>query len=193
MSRFSSFSRNESESPYFSYVPPTVTQPPKDYLVAKRLFVDNRDAESTSVSPFNFKVYLGNDPSRSTGLSGYENVVSVELKGVSFPKIANERYVILSIDELNDNLLDSTSQAAHNAFAIIYFDSDALPTGTVKPFKGTDFYMKQLHFKPPLAQLNKFSIKFLKHDGSVVTGADTNGVTHASLLFEITCKRNRAV
>jgi hypothetical protein len=193
MSRFSSYSRNESESPYYSYVPPSVTQPPKDSLVAKRLFIDNRDIDPTSRSPFDFKVYMGgNDHPRPCGPIGYDNVVSVELKGVSFPKIANERYVILSIDELNDDLLDSTSQAAHNAFAIIYFDSDALATGTVKPCKGTDFYMKQLFFRPPLAQLNKLSVKFLKNDGSVVTGADTNGVTHISLLLEITCKRNRA-
>ena len=191
MSRFSSYARNESDVPYFSYVPSHVTQPPKDYLVAKRLFIDNRDADATSISPFDFKVYLGS--TGSSGLSGYENVISVELKGVSFPKIANERYVIISIDELNDNLLDSTSQAAHNSFAIVYFDSDALAPGTVKPFKGSDFYMKQLLFKPPLAQLSKFTIKFLKHDGTVVTSSDTNGVTHASLLFEITCKRNRAV
>lgn len=155
----------------------------------RRLLVDARDRwDAANTSPFDFKVFFGNDPARSVGIAGYENVSSVELKAVAFPKVANERYVIMSVDELNDNMLEATSGAAHDAFAVVYFDGDGLATGAVKPLKGADFYLKQLAFAPSLSRLNSLSIKFLKHDGNVVTTADTANETHVSLLFEVTSK-----
>lgn len=157
--------------------------------VVRRLFVDNRDRyDSANASPFDFKMYFGNDPERSVGIAGYENVTSVELKAVTFPKIANERYVVMSVEELNDNMLDASSSSAHNCYAIIYFDSDTLATGAIKPLKGADFYQKQLFFSPPLSKLNRLSIKFLKYDGNVVSTSDTANVTQVSLLFEITSR-----
>ena len=190
MSQFAGFARGPNEVPYFASV---VMSPSKDeQTVVRRLFIDNRDRyDATHTSPFDFKIYLGNDPDRSVGISGYENVVSVELKAVSFPKIANERYVIMSVDELNDNMLEATNSGTHNAFAIIYFDSDVLATGAVRPFKGSDFYQKQLLFRPPLAKLNTLSFKFLKHPGNVVTTSDTNNETHVSVVLEITTRVNR--
>lgn len=184
------FQRDPSDVPYFSS---GVTIPAPNsraqQAVVHRLFVDNRDRHNyPASSPFDFQVYLGNDPRASAGVQGYENVTSVELKAVALPKVANERYVIMSVAELNDNMLESTTPAAHNAFAIIYFDSDALAAGAIKPLKGADFYQKQLVFKPPLARLNRLSVSFLKHDGTVVTTGDTGGVDHVSVLLEVTAR-----
>lgn len=184
------YQRNPADVPYFSS---GVTIPAPNsraqQAVVNRLFVDNRDRHDyPTSSPFDFQVYLGNDPRASAGVRGYENVTSVELKAVALPKVANERYVIMSVDELNDNMLESTTPAAHNAFAIVYFDSDGLTAGSVKPLKGSDFYQKQLLFKPPLARLHRLSIKFLKHDGTVITTADTGGENHVSILFEVTTR-----
>lgn len=194
MSQFSTYTRLPTDKPYFSS-DVTLLPSPKGapaQTVTKRLFVDNRDRYGYPAgSDFNFQVYFGNDPSRSVGIEGWENVTSVELKAVAMPKVANERYVIMSVDELNDDMFEATSSVAHNAFAIVYFDSDNLATGAVKPLKGADFYQKQMVFKPPLAKLNSLSIKFLKHDGSVVTTADTAGETQVSILFEITTKMMR--
>lgn len=202
---FSAYTRSPAENPYFSSgvtllpaqskaLPGVVGVPDGASLtVTKRLFIDSRDRFGYPASaPFDFKVYFGNDPERSVGIAGYENVMAVELKAVALPKVANERYVVMSVAELNDNMLEASSSAINDTFAIIYFDSDALATGTVKPLKGVDFYQKVLQFKPPLAKLNSLSIKFLKHDGNVVTTADTNGETHVSLLFEVTSKVARS-
>lgn len=197
MSTFSSFAR--TEEPYFSFVP-GIKPPPQASTVhvasgiqLRRLFIDNRDRHESSASPFDFKLFLGNDASRSIGISGYENVLSVELKALAFPKIANERYVILRIDELRDSYLDATCSPAQDAFAIIYFDSDALATGSIKPLKGVDFYQKQLVFRPPLSKLNSLSIKFVKHDGNVVTTSDTGGESNVSLMLEVTSRALRSV
>lgn len=184
------YKRDPSDVPYFSS---GVTIPAPNsraqQAVTHRLFVDNRDRHGyPATSPFDFQLYLGNDPRANAGVQGYENVTTVELKAVALPKVADERYVIMSVDELNDNMLESTTPAAQNAFAIVYFDSDSLAAGVVKPLKGTDFYQKQLVFKPPLARLNRLSIRFLKHDGSVITAADTGGENHVSILFEVTTR-----
>lgn len=194
MSRFATYTRADTEVPYFSNVT-TLQNKGAQKTTVHRLFVDSRDRYGYPAgSHYDFKVYLGNDPERSAGISGYENVTSVELKALAFPKVNNESYVILSVDELNDNMLESTCPAAHNAFAVVYFDSSAMSASQVKPQKGTDFYQKQLAFNPPLAKLNSLSIKFLKHDGNVVVAADTAGTeTGVSLMFEITTKTNRAL
>lgn len=202
---FSAYTRTQADAPYFSsgvtLLPgqskatpgPTSLPDGASLTVTKRLFIDSRDRYGYPTSaPFDFQVYFGNDPDRSVGIAGYDNVTSVELKAIALPKVANERYVVMSVAELNDNMLEASSSAIHDTFAIVYFDSDALATGTVKPLKGVDFYQKVLQFKPPLAKLNRMSIKFLKHDGNVVTTADTNNETHVSLLFEITSKVARS-
>lgn len=196
MSRFAAYSRADTDVPYFSGVTSFLpAKGPGEQTTVRRLFVDSRDRYGYPAgSAYNFKVYLGNDPERSVGISGYENVTSVELKAVAFPKVANERYVIVSIDELNDDMLDATCSSAHNAFGIVYFDSDALAAGQVKPLKGVDFYQKQLLFRPPLAKLNSLSVKFLKHDGTAVGAADTGGAeANVSLVLEITSKSNRTL
>lgn len=190
MSQFSAYTRAEGEIPYFSHLPNVGAAPTG--TVVKKLFIDNRDRyDAANTSPFAFSIYMGNDPYRSVGTSGFENVQSVELKAIAFPKVANERYVVVRIDELKDTLLSASCQPAEHSFAVVYFDSDALGTGVVKPLKGIDFYQKQLVFKPPLAKLNSLNIRFLKHNGNVVTTADTAGVTHVSLLLEITTRAHR--
>ena len=191
MSKFASYAQSSSDMPYFSFTPQIAPAAgAREETVVKRLFIDNRDKHASSKSDFDFKVFFNS--AQSSGVSGYKNVLSVELKGISFPKVQGERYVIISIDELNDNLLDATNSVAHNAFAVVYFDADSMATGTVKPLKGTDFYQKQIMFRPPLAKLNSLSIKFLKWDGSVINPAtDTANNSHVSLLLEITSRKNR--
>ena len=190
MSQFAGYSRGPNEQPHFSSL--LVPAPKDKQTFVKRLFIDNRDRyDASNTSPFQFQIFLGNDPDRSVGISGFENVTSVELKAISFPKVVGERYIIVSIDELNDNMLQASNSAADNSFAIVYFDTDALAAGVVKPLKGVDFYQKQLFFKPPLAKLNKLSIKFMKYPGNVVTTSDTNNETHVSMVFEITTRLNR--
>jgi hypothetical protein len=196
MSTFAPYLRAPGETPYFSVAaaPPVSATAPDTQVVTKKLFVDNRDRHpSSSASPFDFKIVFGNDPAGSVGIAGYRNVVSVELKALAFPKVVNERYVIIRIDELTDNMLEASCSSAQDAFSIMYFDSDALATGAVKPLKGADFYQKTIVFRRPLAKLDSLSIRFLKYDGTIVTLAETGNVSHVSMLFEITQKANRTL
>jgi hypothetical protein len=203
MANFMNYStRTSDEAPYFSslFGATDVTRdrakelpPPRDTAVVRRLMIDARDRfDVANTSPFDFRIYLDNAfRSNSTGVSSYENVTSVELKALAIPKVADEPYVIVNIDECNDSVLDSTSNTANRAYAVAYFDSDTMTTGTIKPIKGQDFYYKRAVLNPPLPRLDRMSIRFLKHDGTVVTLSDTANSSHVSLLFEITSVGSR--
>ena len=172
--------------PYFS-VPPA-HPPPQLPLVKHRLLVDNRDRpDPANVHPFDFVLSL-----TAAGVDRYENVVSVELKGLAFPKVAGEPYVILDVAELNNTNLDATNDAAHRTFGVAYFDSELLTPGQIRAVKGYDFYQREATFNPPLARLDRLSVRFLRHSGNVVSLADTAGVSHASMLLEVTTSLNRS-
>ena len=160
---------------------------PKDApTVTRRLFVDNRDRrDPANASPFDFTLSL-----TECGVPRYENVGSVELKGIAFPKVNDEMYVVMDVDRLNEQL-DSTSSAAHRAFALLYFDNDAMTPGSVKPIKAYDFYQKSSTFNPPLPVVDVLHVRFLKHDGTVVTSDDTAGNTDVSFLLEATMPPSR--
>lgn len=148
-----------------------------------RLLIDNRDRPGfPNSNPFAFAINL-----QDCGLSGYEHVLSCELKSCSFPKIANEQYVIVEIDELAErDLLSSTSPGLSNkAMAICYFDNSSNPAGFVKPARGRDFTEQTVLFVPPKRRLDRLTISFRTHDGSIVTTAATAGVSDVSLLLEI--------
>ncbi|NBS69195.1 hypothetical protein EBT31_09830 [bacterium] len=164
--------------PYFSQV--YSTGPVPDLRTRHRLFVDNRDRD-TDVYPNPFQFTLHFD---TCGVPSYNNVHSVELKGISVPKCNNEPYVILSIDELNDNMLDATSNV-NQAYAVVYYDNNQMTPGDVRPVKGTDFYLKNVEYKPPLRRLDRLSVSIRKHDGSLVSTADTGNNTNVSMLFEV--------
>ena len=177
--------RRDSQ-PHFS-VSPAVGAPPPNTLVKRRLLVDNRDRpDPTNTSPFDFVLRLS-----AAGVDRYENVVSVELKGLAFPKVAGEPYVILDVRELNEQL-DATNGAANRTFGVAYFDSELLTPGQIKAVKGYDFYQREALFNPPLPSLDRLTVRFLCHSGNAVTVADTAGETHASMLLEITTCVNRS-
>lgn len=164
---------------------------PTPRTVRHRLFIDNRDCTDINTSPFSFKVYLS-DPFRenSIGVARFERVASVELKALAFPKIANEHFVVMNVDELNDDRLYSSNNAANRSFAVAYFDADNMTSGVIKPIKGFDFYQKDLTFNPPLSTLSALTVSFKKADGTVVTGADTGNVKHCSFMLEIVTLQN---
>ena len=177
--QFAAYTR--TEEPYFSRL--AAQPPPKAaaQTVTHRLLVDNRDRpDPANTNPFDFAIHLS-----QTAVGRYENVTSVELKGVAFPKVAGEPYVIIDVDSFSDNL-DATSDAAHRTFAVAYFDSSDLAPGAIKPVKGYDFYQKTVTFTPPLAVLDRLAVAFRTHDGNVVTADATANVTHASMLLEVT-------
>lgn len=170
-----------------SYRPPlTFDSKHPDEVQLHRLFVDSRDCIQ-SLTSFAFTVYLS-DPFRdpSIGVAPFDRVKSVELKGLAFPK-TSEDYVIMDIEELNDDTLLASNDAGNRSFAVIYFDTgSSSQLGEIRPIKGYDYYQKEIAFNPVLPSLTKLTVTFKNRDGSVITPADTGGVDRCSFMLEIT-------
>lgn len=151
-----------------------------------RIFIDNQDVTNIITSPFSFKVYIS-DPFRDTSIGSFplQRVESVELKSLAFPKVADEDYIIVDIEQLADDRMISTNPTANRAFAVMYFDSSDLAPGIIKPMRGLDHWQKDLAFNPPLPVVNTLTIAFRKRNGSVVAAADTSGVTRCSMMLEV--------
>ena len=78
--------------------------------------------------------------------------------------------------------MNSNVPLADQSFAIIYFDRVSNEYFT-KPIRGTDMDTKVVNFNPPLASLNRLTIKFLKYDGTEIPETNRN-----TLLFKITTR-----
>ena len=173
-------------APYFSvsYLP----EPrPKAEVVVTRLLLDTRDFTANTGN------FSGSFDLAASGHGRFENVIACELKGLAFPKIDGERYVVVDMPVLNDDHLASTNNSTDRSFAVCYFDSDTLTPGLVKPIKGADFYQKTIRFRPALNKMERIDVAFKKWDGNVVTASDVGGAANVqcSMLLEISCLNNR--
>ena len=131
------------------------------------------------------------------GFAPYENVISVELKAVSFPKIDNEVYYILDIDEFSGRLDSTDNTGSHNSFAIIYYDNSGNNVGFIKPMKGKDFDEKTHIFNPIEKRINYLNISFKKFGGNIIKKSEINSSLNTetflntypiSILLEFTMK-----
>lgn len=146
----------------------------------KRLHIDNRDRSSGDA--FDFEVLFGNAFRENVpGVVEYRNVVAVELKLLSFPKVVNEPYVVMDVAELNNTNLDTTNKSGTQNFAVCFFD--AKDTGEVSPLE--HLFTQKVIFNPPLSRLDRLTIKFKKQDGSIVTPTDTGGKSTMSMMMEV--------
>lgn len=152
---------------------------PHMHRYTRRLLVDSRDA-TTTTAPFDFTVSVNNDLSRGT----YKNIESVELKLAAIPKVADENYVALDIEQLRDSNLDGSNQATHDAFAVTFFDNSSLSAGDYKPIDKI-FHQKAV-FAPPIASLDKLHITVRKQDGNVVQTSETGNTEQVQLLMDVT-------
>ena len=143
----------------------------------KQIMIDNRDF--VSGNPFAFTVNFDDIHGR------YMDVRSAELKAISFPKVANEMYVVMSIDEINGNM-DCLNTRTDQAFAVVFFDCQSMPAGETKAYKGADFYSKR-NMLSPSKNLDKMHITFSKYGGGTITPSDTAGQTNVSFIIELSC------
>lgn len=163
---------NETRENHFSnvYIPEHANaQPEKRHI----LFVDSRDVQNKD-SDFSYAIDIP---------TPYKGAKSIELKGLSFPKVDGENYVIVEIDECKDRVESVDGGSADRSFAVCYFDK--LNTGEVRPMRGADFDRKFYVFNPPMNRLGRINIRFKKHGGGVVQSSDVGGVVNHTLLFEI--------
>lgn len=155
---------------YLPYVRPAIE-------TTRRLFIDSRDA--SVYAPFDFIIKLDDDVSRGR----YRNVKSIELKAATIPKVSGEDYVILDIDELRDSNIDSSVPSLNDGFALCFYDNSSLSPGDVKVID--KIFNQKAEFNPPIT-LDKMKVRIRKHDGSIVTPAETANANNVSLLFEVT-------
>jgi len=147
-------------------------------LTSRRIFLDSRHA-SRRDGPFEFTFRLDD-----FGRNRYRNVQCIQLKAVGMPKVANEEYVIIDVLQARDSDIDSSVPVLNDGFAVSYFDNSSLSPGDVK--MSDKCFSQRAVFDPPISSLDKFDVRILKHDGTLVTDADTANSNNVSLLFEIT-------
>jgi len=144
------------------------------------IFVDSRSVPSAG-DPFNYRVVFG-----EVGIPHFKGVTKIELKGISFPKVENEDYVLLKLNDLNTSFWSSDgSSQKTDLFAVIYFDNSSLPTGTRKPSKGSDFTEKMVEFDGGIF-LAYLHLEFTLFNGEPITTAKTNDISNHSVILEIT-------
>lgn len=182
---FAQYTRREE--PHFSNVYMNAKPDEQYKKKVHYLLIDNRDRENSSDSPYSFVINLDN-----VGRGRYENVLSVQLKTLVFPKILNETYVIVDIPEFSDNI-HSSDNGAHRSFAVAFFDGVDAPVdpplapGDRKPIKANDCHPQIKVFNPVLTSLSRLRVNFRKHGGALVTPADVGNVEDVNFLLEITC------
>lgn len=155
----------------------------EETLINRRLLIDSRDATTENYQPFDFTIKLDSDMATER----YKNIQCVELKLASIPKVADEQYVILDIEELRDSNLDASNQTAHESFAVVYFDNSGLSPGAYKPMD--KFFSQKTYFTPPISSIDRLTVRVRKPDGSVVDVSETSNVEHVSFLLDVTMIR----
>ena len=170
----------------------------------KRLvFIDSRDIDNTYlqsvqqtpstagnpayVDPFTYTIHIDSrdNNTKSIGVDPYNNVTKISLKAISFPKILNEQYVIMHIEEFDDSM-DSTSSSCHRKSMILFFDNKNMTPGEYKTMfpkveTGSEFIPKS-----KIRSLSKLRVSFKKYNGDIIPSTDTNNENYHCFLLEVT-------
>ena len=158
----------------------------------RTLFIDSRNHVTTDFFTYTVKLESSstdNGNGSTVFPGGYRNVQAVKLKCFDFPKILNENYVVLDIEDFRDNL-DSTNEISHQATSILHFEKSSQQVGESKPNCEADM---DISFNPPLPKLSQLRISFKSFNGEIissdlgVTELNKDNTKH-NLTFEIVCK-----
>lgn len=122
------------------------------------LFVDSRDRDVTKFPNQNSYTIPLEKIMKSDKI---RNVTKVELKSICYPKVANEDYVVMSLDCLNGRVQSAGS--AHNKFAICYFDRSNMDQGTSKAYFPSGCVR---HFDNE--SISELKVQFTSHSGDLI-------------------------
>jgi hypothetical protein len=123
----------------------------------------------------------------------YKNVTKIELLALSFPKIQNENYIVISLGNCDDHI-DSNNTLINRKSCVVYFDNSNMGKGeykTIYPIAGNGRTFVQ---NPIIHSLNKLNVKFSSGNPKPESGGppgdisnfDINNQTTHSFLLEIT-------
>lgn len=114
----------------------------------------------------------------------FKNVVSVELHAIrfdgTFTKNSSEPYIIMDVDEINNNCF-SNAPLANRSFAVIQSNDSVHSTLPQIKFDHLD---KVKTFNPPLSSLNRLTFKFYHGVDANRTPIDYYNGT-VSMMFKI--------
>lgn len=135
------------------------------------LHVDSRYAVRTSDTDF-YVPFNNGYPGEN-----FREVTHVELHAIRFNGLVNQPYIVIDVNELNNNTFSNVPWA-NRTFAVIHTTHDTFANKTVK----FDFHDKVKHFNPPLTALNRLSFRFLDPNTNVLL--DFEG--YITMIFRIT-------
>jgi hypothetical protein len=124
--------------------------------------------DRSNTAPFDFRVDLPG--------GHIEHVRRIELKGVSIPKARDCPFVYIDVNDW-DNSFATTCPHIGSVIGALYFDSESMQVGAVKPVKGADFSPKVIAFLPSLASFKELRVRILKPDGTILRKQDVTDAT----------------
>ena len=151
---------------------------PETRHVTRLFHVDSRDYINEKNKICSYQINL-NDSKHNT--REYFNVHKIELKVLSFPKIKNCDYVIMTCQDV-EGQIDSIHHDVQNCTTVCYFDRSDMAENVRKPiyFGGNSFEFN------PLKSFTKFNVNFQKHTDNGIELVDYSPVFPHSFLIEIT-------
>lgn len=167
-------------------------------LVTYTLLVDSRDRDRSVFSNSNnFRVKINSgDQTDATVNFKYKNIKEIKLISAIFPKrISSHPYIILDIEELNNEQMKGTNYNLNNCFAIIIPEQHDNPGDFVNC--SVNYLESQKHtYNPPLATLPNTLTFNIKHpDGSLTDLGIDNVLPNAPkesvqcfFVFKIICE-----
>jgi hypothetical protein len=128
----------------------------------------------------------------------YKNVIAIDLISAVIPNRANildEIYLILQIDELDDNTYDASNPSLNRGFAKLFFTPVDGTTKWLRIDKDNSDPLHKVFYPKPKASLDRLTIRILKRDGTPFNfgtdnalPADVNPFLQNSWTFRITEK-----
>ena len=138
------------------------------------LHIDSRHAVRVSDTEF-YVPFNDGYPGES-----FRDVTNVELHAIRFNGPVNTPYIVIDVNELNNNTFSNVPWA-NRTFAVIHTVYDTFTNKTVK----FDFHDKVKYFNPPLTSLNRLSFRFL----DPTTNVPLDFVGYITMIFRITHKK----
>ena len=169
---------DNSFNPSIEHYIPHINHNERSYLLTIDSFDRNR-VEWPNTN--NYKIHLGSHPDENGAHTErvYQNIKSIQLVHcvlANTEDLQNELYLLLHIEELG-GIYDGSNLHSTKAFAKLnLYRSGYLNVSSVSYTGFVDIYQTHLKkiFQPKLATLDKMTISFKKHDGTLFNfGTDT--------------------
>lgn len=178
-----------------------INDPDPSYLA-----IDSHDRDRTKFANSNeytipFLTSETNGTNRNRGnVPGkrYKNVIAIDLISAVIPNramVLDEIYLILQIDELDDNTYDASNPSLNRGFAKLFFTPVSGTTKWLRIDKDNSDPLHKVFYPKPKASLDRLTIRILKRDGTPFNfgtdnalPADVNPDLQNSWTFRITEK-----